>query len=86
MSDNWKLLDWEYVCDQSPQVQSHYEDVNFHSEDGLNYYEFIYTNNGLEKKVQEWWDSLTPVRKRELIAERIITLKNQLERLEAVEE
>ena len=74
MKEAWKFLDWEYVCEQSPKIQTAYKKADWRAEYGINFYEFIYTAEGklerLEHFVQEWWDSLDIERKRELLSER----------------
>lgn len=86
MSDNWRLLDWENVCEQAPAIQRAHDKADCLSEYGRNFYEFINTAQGLNTLAQEWWDSLAPARKRELIADRICRLRDLLDLLEAAKE
>lgn len=86
MTDNWRLLDWELVCDQAPLIQKAYGYANLMEEYGVNFYEFIYGEWGLASKAQEWWDSLPVTRRKELIAERTEQIRKLLKQLEAAKE
>ena len=70
MDLSWQLLDWEYVCDQAPDIQIAFYDADLSAEYGVNFQEFIDTTEGLEAGAQKWWNSLDIDRKKELLAER----------------
>lgn len=66
----WELLKWDYVCDQSPDIQLAYEKANDSAEYGVNWYEFI--NNishtpHFSTTADKWWNSLPHERQLELL-------------------
>lgn len=83
MSEKWRLLDWDYVCDQCGEIREAHEKASRHAEYGVNFYEFINTANGLQPMAQRWWDSLTEERQQELIKERISHFESLIEQLKA---
>jgi hypothetical protein len=81
MTDSWQLLPWEYVCDQAPAIRADHEAASAASEYGCNFYEFIYTTEGLERLAQAWWDSLLTERKYELLKDQLEKARTRLNAL-----
>jgi hypothetical protein len=77
--NGWECLDWDYVCSQAPGIISAHEKASRGEEYGVNFYEFINTEEGLGKYAQEWWDSLSVDRKWMLLINEADTLRNKLD-------
>lgn len=86
MSDNWQYLDWSYVCEQAPLIEKAHERASFQAEYGVNFHEFINTEEGLYPMAQAWWDSLTLERKKELLWKRASELQGTIANIFATEE
>lgn len=76
------LLDWEYVCDQCPEIQQALEKKAFQSEYGINFFEFINTEEGLYLMAVDWWKNLSPERKKEIVNKRYNELLQYIDRIE----
>jgi len=75
-------LNWHTVCDQCFEIQNMHEHASDREEYGINWYEFINTNEKLFNVAEEWWKKLPLKDKNRMINDRINQLKCCLEELE----
>jgi hypothetical protein len=83
IKDAWRYLDWDYVCDQAPEVRLKYERDTFGNECVDGWYQYINFTDGLSELIQKWWDSLSRTERRELLKNRrqaILQQANGLQR------
>jgi len=55
VKDGYRLIDWPYVCDQSPLIQAAHEEASDDAEYSVDFYEFINRAGGLQKMAEQWW-------------------------------
>lgn len=83
ISDNaWGLLDWQYVCSQAPGVATKHEHASDSAEYGVNFFEFIETEEGLTKDVEKWWKGLSEDERLKILEEKAACVRNILDDLE----
>lgn len=77
-------MDFEYLCDQCPEVQEEYDREYNSAEYGLNWYEFINTTPyNLRAMVEKWWyNDLTLQRRNEIVNARYKEFKDKFEGLQ----
>ena len=78
MNDDWKLLRWEYVSDQCPEIQQKLDRDSEQTEYGINFYEFINCSDGLEDLASNWWNSLSRDVQKKLILDRLQQLEESV--------
>lgn len=75
-NQHWRLLDWDYVCDQSPKIGEAHARASDKAEYGVNFYEFINTQGeSLASYAQAWWDSLPKEKQQSLLWDRLVALQ-----------
>ena len=75
MNNDWYLLDWDYVCDQSEDIRAKHEQASFDAEYGVDWNEFIIDYESLWPLAQKWWNKLPKARKVQLLERRLAQLQ-----------
>lgn len=78
------VLSLDAACQMCPAVENAHEDTAFYREYGINWYEFIYTDDNIDSLLDEWWKTVPIERKGELLLQAIEKHQNQLEFLRSV--
>lgn len=76
-------MQWNYVCEQSGEIQAEHGRVSRGAEYGMNFYEFIETHDGLEDMARRWWAEMSVEVKIGLLRDRKEQLEEELERTAA---
>lgn len=74
-------IDYEWACDQCPEVRAAHDKANRQAEYGVNWYEFINITQGLDAMLERWWRSLDTNRKHEMLDKSIADCESKLEQL-----
>ena len=80
----WRLLDWEYVCDQSPEIQALYTERGASEEYGLNWFEFVHTAEEAYDMVKKWWKELPEKTQRDMLSKRLEELRGIVGKIEEI--
>jgi hypothetical protein len=79
---NMPPIDFDHACELCPDVCALHERDSHYSEYGINFFEFINTDDRVYGLLTAWWNTLPKERQHELIDNQILALNEQLAQLQ----